>query len=311
MTLAPEVQTRGLGLVRYLYDLALHQSRQSGLRRATAILTFHDAVEMFLVLGLQHHDVYNAKRLYRFEDYWTELARVGVQVTQKGTMESLSRVRANFKHHAITPSPSALEDARVHVRDFFTENLPNVFGLNFEDLSLASAVPFERSRLHLEKAEKLMAEAKCDDALGDIAFAFELLIDDYEASRLRGRSKVSPDRFSDVPLWDLGNLDLTNRGGPSLPREIARRLDDFGRNIRQKIASIEKALELVSLGIDYERYVRFIGLTPTIVKHGPDPAAWGRSEWHDERPPTIDECRFCFDFVIESALRLQELVSEG
>src|SRR2546427_5027547 len=153
MALPPEGLTRGLALVRYLYDLALQQSRQSGLRRATAILTFHDAVEMFLVLGLQHHDAYNDKKLYQFHEYWKELALKDVHLTQQGAMASFSRIRANFKHHAILPSSTAIEDARVHVRDFLTENIPIVFGANFEDISLASTISFfERTRTFLEQA---------------------------------------------------------------------------------------------------------------------------------------------------------------
>lgn len=78
MPFPAETLVRRLGLARYLYDLPLQQSRQPSLRRAAAILTFHDAVEMFLVLGLQHHDKYSgANKLYQFKDYWTTLEEVG------------------------------------------------------------------------------------------------------------------------------------------------------------------------------------------------------------------------------------------
>ncbi len=310
MALAPEVLTRGLAVVRYLYDLALQQGRQAGLRRGAAILTFHDAVEMFLVLGLQHHDVYSARRLYQFGEYWTELASAGVGATQRGTMEALSRVRANFKHHTILPSPSALEDARVHVRDFFTENAPIVFGVNLEDISLASTVSFERTRAYLEEAEKHMTDSLFDEAIGKIALAFAILLVDYEASRLQGRStRARNPSLLDRLQLSLGGLDTANRGDPSIPRRIADRLRDFGDHVRSRFDSIDTTLKLVGLGIDYERYLRFASLAPVVVMlASEDPSRWGRAEWHRDSPPTLDDCRFCFDFVIDSSLRLQEVV---
>jgi hypothetical protein len=38
--------------------------------------------------------------------YWSELERVDVHLTQYSTMETLNRVRVNLKHHGIMPAPS-------------------------------------------------------------------------------------------------------------------------------------------------------------------------------------------------------------
>jgi len=226
MALSPQSLGRGLATVRYLYELAIQLSRHAGLRRGAAILAFHDAVEMFLVLALQHHDVYTQRRLYHFHEYWGELATADppVRMTKQSTMETLNRARVNFKHHAIPPDATVVEDARVHVRDFLIENTNIVFDLSFHDISIASALSvFERTRAYLQESESLMASGQYDDALGRIAFAFALLMIDCGATRDPGGSLVSPyepSTFSSLRL----NLDLANRGGPSLPKPITDRL---------------------------------------------------------------------------------------
>jgi len=311
MALAPETRVRGLATVRYLYDLALQQSRQPGLRRGAAILTFHDTIEMFLVLALQDHDAYSARRNYNFHEYWAELEKVGVNVTQAGTMESLNKVRVQFKHHAIPPSTGAVENARVNVRDFLVENTAAVFGVNFEDISMASAVSFfERTRTYLEQAESLVAASQYDDALGRIAFAFELLLKDYQASRSPGRSRRYQHPFSGI-FRGLDFRMMALSGGPSLPSPIADRLDDFARSVRERFDAILTELEIIGLGIDYQRHARFVDLTPMVITHGREnPAEWARTEADPDKPATLEGCRFCFDFVIDSALRLQETVYE-
>jgi hypothetical protein len=87
------------------------------------------------------------------------------------------------------------------------------------------------------------------------------------------------------------------------------RLASFADNVRNRINSIEITLRLLGLGIDYERYVRFSELTPFIASHGhEDPRGWGLAARHTERSATLDDCQFCFAFVLDSALRLQEAV---
>ena len=82
----------------------------------------------------------------------------------------------------------------------------------------------------------------------------------------------------------------------------------------RSIEAMSRAVKLLSLGLDYRRYAKFRLLSPPghllagYVTAGPqvDPASLGRP-W----PPSTDACRFCFDFVVEAALRLQEVVIEA
>jgi hypothetical protein len=50
VSLSPEAMMRSLVVARFLYD-GVQQSHQPGCRRATALLTLHDTIEMLFVLG--------------------------------------------------------------------------------------------------------------------------------------------------------------------------------------------------------------------------------------------------------------------
>lgn len=66
-------------------------------------------------------------------------------------------------------------------------------------------------------------------------------------------------------------------------------------------------MKLLSLGLDYRRYARFRLLTPR-VEHfmGGKRRLLYVSRKEAERVASRDELVFCIDFVLESALRLQE-----
>jgi hypothetical protein len=96
-------------------------------------------------------------------------------------MDTLNRARVSFKHHAIPPAATVVDETRVHVRDFLTENVPIVFGMNLEDVHLSMLVQFSpRARAHLETAERQMVAGEYDEAIGEIAYAFHTLLTDHE-----------------------------------------------------------------------------------------------------------------------------------
>ncbi|MCX5996822.1 MAG: hypothetical protein NTV42_04220, partial [Chloroflexi bacterium] len=62
--------------------------------------------------------------------------------------------------------------------------------------------------------------------------------------------------------------------------------------------------KILSLGIDYRRYTRFKLLTPQIdyFINGSHRAY----RFSKEKPTGKEDAQFCIDFVVESAIKLQE-----
>jgi len=58
------------------------------------------------------------------------------------------------------------------------------------------------------------------------------------------------------------------------------------------------------LGLDYRHYVKFRLLTPHITRVLS--GDYHISRGTRDEPPSLDECRFCYDFVVGSAIRLQD-----
>ena len=274
MALPREVMMRGLVVARYLYESGVQQSHQRGFRRATALLTLHDAVEMLLVLGLQHHDLYKRSKL-TFDQYWPELRTKDVHVTQQGAMQRLNNARVNLKHHASLPGPDVVEEARVQTGVFFIENTPTIFGVNFDDVSLSSIVTYAKSRTHLEQADRHMSAAEYEAAIREIACAFHYLV---------GQCRSDGDPWA----WQI--------------------IGFITKTIEQDQDTVRFITLGLTLGLDFGRWRRFRGLTPKITERMTGELSVERRRGV---PPTLDQCRFCYDFVIDSALRLQEQQDAG
>ena len=70
MLTAPTLEM--LAFIRYMYNLAMEQSRQPEPIGTVSLLTFHDSVELFLDLACDQFDV-PSKKTMEFKDYWSAL----------------------------------------------------------------------------------------------------------------------------------------------------------------------------------------------------------------------------------------------
>lgn len=91
-----------LGYIRFLHQNGIDQARRPHPMSSAAILSFHDAVELFYVLALDHMVVQVDPRT-PFEAYWRELAKVVPNLSGRRGMERLNKVRVNIKHHGSIP----------------------------------------------------------------------------------------------------------------------------------------------------------------------------------------------------------------
>lgn len=68
---------------------------------------------------------------------------------------------------------------------------------------------------------------------------------------------------------------------------------------------MQTAMSVLSLDLNFRRFARFENLTPLAWKD-PDTQEYIAAPNNTGYKPTFEDCQFCFDFVIESALKLQE-----
>jgi hypothetical protein len=88
--------------------------------------------------------------------------------------------------------------------------------------------------------------------------------------------------------------------------DIKGRLGDFIDKTKESVEALQEAVKILSLGLDYKRYARFRLLTPYVERYMNGNYNIVRMRRGSKEVPTDEEVQFCIDFVIESAIALQE-----
>jgi hypothetical protein len=134
-----------------------------------------------------------------------------------------------------------------------------------------------------------MSAGEHDPALREIAYAMHYLLRRHyqergqvDASYLRSHIAAIPFPSTMTPL-----------------RDVLRGITQAIEGAYDNISFINLGL---SAGLDFARWERFRLLTPRIIERQSGELLVERRGVR----PTLDHCRFCYDFVIDSALRLQE-----
>lgn len=276
-------------MIQYMYMLAVDQSHKPEPLNMVSILHFHDAVELFLALASEHLNA--GKTGKEFLAYWEAINQKlpSKDFGQKDSMSRLNAARVNWKHHGIRLPTIEIDDFKTNVSNFFYENTPKVFGLSFDAISMAALVQNEKIQDRLLKAEQVRGTNDIKAALKEIAIAFLDLLNQFEW-RIREHH-------------DLQLKGISSRHFSPIERKAPKELSQFAKEIEKEISSLHEQIKLVSLGIDYRKYTRFQWLMPAVfctmdgIYHT---AGEGRGQSHQDY-------LFCYHFVIECALRLQEI----
>lgn len=291
---------RRLAFIKYLYGIAIQQSKAPEPLAAASLLTFHDSVELFLQLASEHLNTGSAHP--GFMDYWPLISAklpANVVLAQQESMRRLNKARVALKHHGTFPAKLDVEAFRASTTAFFLDNTPPIFALSFDEISLTDFVRPESAQSRLKTAEQHLANNALEVALGEIAIAFEEVLDDYE-SRKRGAFGRSPFFFGrDLTFHNSFFMGLGRDGD-------TRKLSEFVDRVKESIDSIQTAIKMLALGVDYRRYSRF-SLHVPFVTRTLDGKYHLQGRWnHDRLGPTKEDAQYCIDFVVETAIHLRE-----
>lgn len=294
----PPQTLQKLALVRYMFNNGVHESEQPTPLSATAVLLFHDSIELFLGLACQHLNIVLNDGT-QFMQYFAAIEKhfgQGKGLTHAESMRRHNKLRVAFKHHAVLPADSEIVAFRATATAFFVENTPRVFGVEFESVSLIDLVQFEEAREHLTKAVRLKRQRKTGDALTEVSFGFQRLLDEWQESN----------GFDSPFRWALPHLrnPTGRRYTPGRPG-IEGAVEDLVEDLRRTLGPIRDAVELLCFGVDYRKYLKFLALTPCV-----------RYDYQTAFPgahpgPTkcsTEDFEFCINFVVETALTLQGIV---
>lgn len=293
------VTIQRLALIRYLYNSAVEESRKPEPIGSTSILMFHDSIELFLQLASEHLNAGKNGNI-EFLQYWDILAPKlqGSGLEQKESMRRLNKARVAFKHNGTLPSKLDIEGFRASAANFFEDNTPLVFSIKFNAISLTTLVQNNKVKTLLEDAQSLLEQGKRGEALDKIAISFAQLLGDERETKFGWRHQK---------LFFLGNVFRPHLWSQD-SQGINRNFVDYIKELADAVKEMQEAMSIFCLGLEYQRYVKFKLWTPPVVRF------MGREDYDIPRSPnapqqsplpSADVCNFCYDFVVESAIRLQ------
>ncbi len=273
-----------LALVRYMLDVAESQRQQPEPVSGLAIMTIHDAIELFMNLASESAGAGKVGKDFMalFDALETS---TGTSFVHKEGMRRLNKSRVNAKHYGTFPSRADLSEFADLADSFVRANCDLLFGLPFESISLVVLVTTAELRECLESALAQRDLGEFEEAMVLIAEAF---------ARLQQLLPDDRDLMSDVGrvARHITELSPPDRGYP-INSEIV--------HVFERVA---KRLWLLEHGIDRRELQLFTELVPHVgfVLSGD---RFVQSKMR-KTPLQREELEFCFGFVLRTILRVQD-----
>jgi hypothetical protein len=294
-----------LTYAKYLYYTSIDQIRStSPIVAAEALLRIHDAIEIFQRFVLDSLNV-NVPNDLKFMEFWE---RVKIATTKeppyKNRVALLNDMRGGFKHKAICPNPADLRDVAAVIQPFFAEVCRDFLGVDFDKVSLADLVDDDRARERLHKADDLIESQNYGEALSEIAIALHIVLaQKYPRSPWASTSDLldtgpSSDRPPRIPYHRYGNV-LSGAG------DLIHKIEEGFEKLHDRISRQADLLEMLIWRIDLQEYSKFAQFAPYVSETGGG-NFYVVQRGGMQRPLTKRDARFCFQFVLDSALSIQQ-----
>lgn len=270
-------------LVRQLHAKAQRELGDPWPLKAAALLTEHDAVELFLGLACQACGRTVTPKT-TFHQYF-DLLRNGtppILLHEETEMIRLNTARVSLKHHGILPDESAVDGFAHSATSFLVRNTDDIWGQPLGSISLVGLISDGPIRKALEQCETLLAAGSI--CLKEISIAFAMVTDAADSAR-RGEHfapHISP---------------LFHHHAQALPRELER----FFEQVVNAIEDIRSDIATMSYQLDHRRLKLFKKKSCYVYQ------VIGGDYVASDPPPlvTLRDARESFDFVVDAALRIQ------
>lgn len=294
------VHIKRLAFIKYLFTVGVDQSKMQEPLSSSSILLFHDAVELFLQLSSEYLNV--RKNKIEFMEYWDIIVPQlsGNELFQKESMRRMNKARVSLKHHGTFSSSLDIEGFINSTTEFFHQNTPLIFGIQFSEINLVDFIEPDTARNLLKEVEPLLLRNNKYEAIKNISIAFEIVLDHYENKAI--------DKYGKSP-FDFGS-GFTNRSRPAMYSHY------YGSGNTQPdmlvldaLESLSSAVKVLSLNLDYRKYSKYRIISLHINKTvGGSYHVIPQNDLEKINNKSIDELfilediTFCYNFVIETGL---------
>lgn len=279
-----------LAFIKYLFKTGVAQSTHPEPLSSSSLLAFHDSIELFLQLSCELLNC--GKKDTKFMEYFDLIEKAGKQLSFKEAMSKLNNARVSLKHHGNYPSKFDIEYFCETAKKFLSDNCSFIFNQKFEEISLVNLIPSEEVQNLLNEAIDALADDKYE-SLKNISIAFTKVLSEYELKLMTKYGSFN-NEFS--------------KGFHSYQQYYTGNEIPIGE-IQNKLNRIVDSLLILSLGLDYNKYIKFKIISFNVIQTsggGCHVAPQDRIESYlgkrIDETYSIDDIQFCLDFVIESSL---------
>lgn len=284
-----------LAYIKFLYQHGVELSIKTSPYNSTSILLFHDSIDLFLQLAAEVLNIKTKERTYfmAYIDIINQKLDPKL-LSQTGAMKRLNDARNYLKHTGFIVHESVIESCRVNSKDFFIENTPIIFGMEFSDISMIDVIDNENVKKILKDVNHFSKNGQFKDALEHIAISFNELVSGYEKQRSSLMELI----------FDFDDLDESDF---EFDADVSGDYEGGFEKLCNTLEEMHYALKLLSFNIDIRKYAKFLQLTPQLYP-GKDIYDKYSAFWDPTKDKnfTEEKVEFCINFIIESALKLQD-----
>ena len=240
------------------------------------------------------------KKKIEFMEYFNLLSKKlpENELFQKESMRRMNIARVALKHQGTYPSSLDIEGFYHTTKEFFIQNTPLVFGIQFSEISLIDFVEPNEARDLLKEVNYLLSVNNRYYAIKNITIAFETILDHYEQKAI--------DKYGNSP-FDFGGGFTRSRAAIYSHYYSGQGQPDYV--VLEALDSISSAVRVLSLNLDYRKYSKFRIVSLQINKTtGGSYLVIPQSDLEEIYKKSIDEIFatedivFCYNFVIEAGL---------
>ena len=107
-------------------------------------------------------------------------------------------------------------------------------------------------------------------------------------------------------IFPFNKTNLSRSFKESAQKEWANEVSKYVEKTTQTISEIQKVLKIVALGIDYRKYSKYKSIVQPMTIHFSVDGKTHQTVILGEIILEREDLDFCIDFIVESALKLQE-----
>ncbi|MFL6207422.1 MAG: hypothetical protein ACJ74W_01140 [Pyrinomonadaceae bacterium] len=195
-------------------------------------------------------------------------------VPNKAQIQSVHTLRNDAQHKAKYPNDPDISASRIYTRDFLQAIINDIWGLAFDQISLAELIQNSEVREHLLRAEKALDVPNYQTAVQESAYGLNLAIN------LIGKAVVGPEVELPTPVGNIYNV----------------------------LYRMREALLYSALGMNYGDYVRYRRIAGGVTFNADSsgklhPQGFGMKENVD-----ANDAEFVVSYSIDAVLEIEERV---